>query len=141
MPTDFIHRLRVRYGECDPQGIVFNANYLLYFDVAFTEMWRAALGPWQRMVDHGFDLVVAETNLRFHSPARYDDELDLHLRVARLGRTALTTEIDIQRGHERLLAGWLRHVCVDIASWRKTALPEWVRDGLQPFVLDGGAPR
>ena len=50
MPEPFVHELRVRYGECDPQGIVFNANYLLYFDVAFTEMWRAAVGPWQEMV-------------------------------------------------------------------------------------------
>ncbi len=45
MPADFVHELRVRYGECDPQGIVFNANYLLYFDVAFTELWRAG---WTR---------------------------------------------------------------------------------------------
>jgi YbgC/YbaW family acyl-CoA thioester hydrolase len=50
MRTPFVHELRVRYGECDPQGIVFNANYLLYFDVAFTELWRAAVGPWQEMV-------------------------------------------------------------------------------------------
>ena len=41
----FRHLLRVRYGECDPQNIVFNANYLLYFDVAFTELWREAVGP------------------------------------------------------------------------------------------------
>ena len=45
MAASFVHELRVRYGECDPQGIVFNANYLLYFDVAFTELWREAVGP------------------------------------------------------------------------------------------------
>ena len=38
---DFVHELRVRYGECDPQGIVFNANYLAYFDHTVTELWRA----------------------------------------------------------------------------------------------------
>ena len=64
----YIHELRVRYGECDPQGIVFNANYLLYFDVAFTEMWRAAVGPWQEMVSRGIDAVVAETNISFRAP-------------------------------------------------------------------------
>ena len=53
MPAPFVHELRVRYGECDPQGIVFNANYLLYFDVAFAELWRAAVGPWQDMVTRG----------------------------------------------------------------------------------------
>jgi acyl-CoA thioester hydrolase len=134
VPAPFLHELRVRYGECDPQGIVFNANYLLYFDVAFTEMWRAAVGPWQEMVDSGIDAVVAETNLTFHAPARFDDELALHVQIARLGRTAVTTEIDVMRGDELLLAGWLRHVCVDTATWNKTEMPDWVRDGLRRFV-------
>src|ERR671926_16488 len=61
----FRHRLRVRYGECDPQGIVFNANYLAYFDVGITELWRATVGPWQVMVDRGVDMVVAEAGTRF----------------------------------------------------------------------------
>jgi acyl-CoA thioester hydrolase len=39
VPEIFVHELRVRYAECDPQNIVFNANYLVYFDVAFTELW------------------------------------------------------------------------------------------------------
>jgi acyl-CoA thioester hydrolase len=139
VPEDFVHELRVRYGECDPQGIVFNANYLLYFDVAFTEMWRAAVGPWQEMVERGIDAVVAESNLRFHAPARFDDELQLHVRVARLGTTAVTTEIDVMRGEELLLAGWLRHVCVDTRTWRKTTMPDWVRGGLERFTVPGAA--
>ena len=130
----FAHRLRVRYGECDPQGIVFNANYLLYFDVAFTELWREALGRWDDMVEKGIDAVVAEANVRFHAPARFDDELELRCEVARLGETSLTTEIAVMRGADLLVAGWLRHVIVDCASWRKTAIPAWVRDGLAPFA-------
>ena len=87
----FVHELRVRYGECDPQGIVFNANYLLYFDVAFTEYWRARVGPWQEMVQGGTDAVVAEANLRFRSPARFDDMLALEVTTEELGRTSTTT--------------------------------------------------
>src|ERR1700751_4050733 len=113
MASPFVHELRVRYGEFDPQGIVFNANYLLYFDVAFTELWRAAVGPWEDMGERGIDAGVAETNLRFYKPARFDDELQLHARIVRLGDTALATEIDVTRGEDLLLAGWLRHVCVD----------------------------
>ena len=134
LAAPFLHELRVRYGECDPQGIVFNANYLLYFDVAFTEMWRAAVGPWQEMVGRGIDAVVAETHLSFRAPARFDDELVLSVQVARLGTTALTTEIDVMRGEELLLAGWLRHVCVSTDTWRKTDIPTWVRDGLRRFA-------
>ncbi len=133
MPEAFVHELRVRYGECDPQGIVFNANYLLYFDVAFTELWRAAVGPWQEMVERGVDAVVAETNIRFRAPARFDDELRLTLQITRLGASAITTEIDVLRGDELLIEGWLRHVCVDRSDWRKTELPDWVRSGLRRF--------
>jgi YbgC/YbaW family acyl-CoA thioester hydrolase len=83
----FFHELRVRYGECDPQGIVFNANYLLYADVGFTELWREAVGPWQEMVAEGVDAVVAHADIDFRAPARFDDELRLGARVLRLGRT------------------------------------------------------
>lgn len=124
----------MRYGECDPQGIVFNANYLLYFDVAFTELWREAVGPWQTMVEQGVDAVVAETNLKFRAPARFDDELELRARVVQLGTTSITTEIDVVRDSELLVQGRLRHVCVANDTWRKTPLPEWVRSGLEPFA-------
>jgi acyl-CoA thioester hydrolase len=134
LPESFVHELRVRYGECDPQGIVFNANYLLYFDVAFTELWRAAVGPWQQMVAEGVDAVVAEANITFHAPARFDDQLELRAEVAQLGRTAVTTEIDVMRDGELLVAGRLRHVCVSTETWQKTDLPDWVRGGLERFA-------
>lgn len=129
-----MHKLRVRYGECDPQGIVFNANYLLYFDVAFTELWRAAVGPWQEMVQRGVDAVVADASLSFRAPARFDDQLDLTARVVRLGRSAITTEIDVARDGQLLVAGRLRHVCVSTETWSKTDVPNWVRSGLQRFA-------
>jgi acyl-CoA thioester hydrolase len=134
MASPFVHELRVRYGECDPQGIVFNANYLLYFDVAFTELWRAALGPWEEMVARGVDAVVAEANVRFHTPARFDDVLALPATVAQLGTTSMTTEIDVVRGGDVLVNGSLRHVFVERATWRKTAMPDWIRAGLEPFA-------
>jgi acyl-CoA thioester hydrolase len=136
LTAPFVHELRVRYGECDPQGIVFNANYLLYFDVAFTELWRAAVGPWQDMVERGVDAVVAEANLVYRAPARFDDELALQARITRLGATAITTEIDVLRDQELLVAGRLRHVCVATDTWSKIDLPEWVRRGLAPYALE-----
>jgi acyl-CoA thioester hydrolase len=133
-PPAYVHELRVRYGECDPQGIVFNANYLLYFDVAFTELWREAVGPWDEMVERGLDAVVAEANLRFRAPARYDDVLELRARVVRLGTTSLTTEIDVVRDEEVLVEGVLRHVLVDTRTWAKTEMPDWIGDGLRRFA-------
>lgn len=135
MTPPFAHELRVRYGECDPQGIVFNANYLLYFDVAFTELWRAAVGPWQEMVQRGIDAVVAEAGLRFRAPARFDDVLALEARVVDLGRTSLTTEIDVVRDGKTLVEGRLRHVVVDTRTWDRTPIPDWVREGLRGYVV------
>jgi len=134
MGDPYIHELRVRYGECDPQGIVFNANYLLYFDVAFTEMWRAAIGPWQDMPARGYDAVVGEAHLEFLSPARFDDVIECSVQIERLGSSGITTRIDVSRTGELLLSGRLRHVVVATDSWRKTAMPDWIRDGLRRFA-------
>ena len=129
----FAHELRVRYGECDPQGIVFNANYLAYFDVAVTELWREAIGPWHPMVDRGYDVVVAEANIRFRSPARFDDVIALGARVAELGTTSLRVELEIRRAGELLVEGWLRQVFVDAKTWGKTEIPDWAREALGRF--------
>jgi acyl-CoA thioester hydrolase len=134
-PAEFVHELRVRYGECDPQGIVFNANYLAYFDVAFTELWREAVGNWDDMVERGYDAVVAEANVRFRAPARFDDVIELRCRVARLGATSLTTEIDVVRDDELLVEGRLRHVIVDRETWSKTDMPDWIADGMRRFTV------
>jgi acyl-CoA thioester hydrolase len=136
LPTPFVHELRVRYGECDQQGIVFNANYLVYFDVAFTELWRAAVGPWKRLHDEGIDAVVGEANLDFRSPARDDEILELHARLTRLGSTSITTEIDYVRDGMLLVKARLRHVFLERATWSKTELPAWVREGLRPFAAE-----
>ena len=70
MPDSFVHRIRVRYGECDPQGIVFNANWLAYFDVVLTELWRECVRDYAEMVASGTDMVVAEAGVRFRGPPR-----------------------------------------------------------------------
>jgi acyl-CoA thioester hydrolase len=131
----FVHELRVRYGECDPQGIVFNANYLLYFDVAFTELWREALGAWTDMVERGVDAVVAEANIRFRAPARYDDVLQLQAGISDLGATSITTEIDVVRDGDPLVKGRLEHVFVDTTNWKRTEMPDWIRSGLEPYAV------
>ena len=132
--------MRVRYGECDPQGIVFNANYLLYFDVAFTELWREAIGPWQDMVERG-STPWLRRRTRYRAPARFDDVLQLRARITRLGTTSITTEIDVMRDGELLVEGRLQHVIVDAETWRKTEIPEWVREGLEPYAATGAAAK
>lgn len=133
----FRHRIRVRYSDCDPQGVLFNANYLTYFDIAITELWREALGSYAAMHELGADLVVAEANVRFRAPIAFDDEVDLVAAIARLGTTSLTTELRIESpGGELHAEGSLRHVVVELGTAEKTAIPESVREALTPYLID-----
>ena len=69
MGTPFRHRIRVRWNECDLQGVVFYANYLMYFDVAMTELWREAVEPFGDMNATGADMVVAEARIAYRASA------------------------------------------------------------------------
>lgn len=131
----FRHRLRVRYGECDAQGIVFNANYLAYVDVALTELWREAFGSYGAMVARGVDTVVHESNLLFRSSARFDDVLTIAGGFEPLGRTSAVLRLDFKREEQLLVEARLRYVFVDAERWEKTEIPAWVREGLAPYVL------
>jgi acyl-CoA thioester hydrolase len=141
MSERFRHRLRVRWAECDPQGVVFYPNYLAYFDHAMTELWRAAIGPFAEIHEHGIDMVVAEAGISYRASARFDDEIDLIASISRLGETSMTVELTVERadGGEVLAEGRLRHVFVDPDSFEKRPMPRAVRDGLARFAA-GGAP-
>jgi acyl-CoA thioester hydrolase len=135
-PAPFVHPLRVRYGECDPQQIVFNANYFAYFDVGMTELWRAAIGSYGLMMERGVDMVVAEASARFLGAARFDDALQLEVAITRLGRTACTTRHRVLRDGEVLVEGAMRHVFVDPHTLQKLPIPDWLRESLAPWLLD-----
>jgi acyl-CoA thioester hydrolase len=130
----FVHRLRVRYSECDQQGVVFNGHYLFFYDVAFTELWREAIGPWNDTVATGTDVVVAEVRLRYHEGARFDDELHIELPVARLGETSLTIEPTFRVGDRTIVTGEVRHVFIDPQAKAKKPIPAEVRSALEPYA-------
>ena len=127
------HTLRVRYGECDLQGVVFNAHYLNYFDTSITELWRSACGSYQAMLDRGVGIVLAEASVRFREPARFDEMLTLAVAVTHIGTTSVITRHTASHHGELLAEGELRHVLVDRMTVEKTPLPDWLRAGLEPF--------
>jgi acyl-CoA thioester hydrolase len=134
----FRHELRVRYAECDPQGVVFNAHYLAYFDTSINELIRAACGSYQAMLDRGVDMVVAEAQLRFRAPARFEEQLTLELAVAQLGTTSITGDHRITRDGDLLVEGLTRHVVVDRRTLGKTPIPDWLRGELAPWTVPRG---
>ena len=136
MAERFVHELRVRYGECDPQGIVFNANYLTYFDLTMSELWRE-LGGYQEMVEAGVDMVVAEATIRYLAPLRFDDEFEVVARVTRLGETSMITELVVEQGGEPAAEGELRHVFIAAGGGAKAPIPPAIRAGLERFAAPG----
>ena len=126
--------MRVRWSECDLQGVVFYANYLAYFDIAMTELWRDVVIPYGEMMETGADMVVAEARITYRASARFDDEIDLVAQVVNLGTTSMTTALHIERAPkgELLVEGELRHVFVDPETLRKREIPVAVREALTP---------
>ncbi len=115
----FSHPLRVRWAECDAQGIVFNVNYFLYFDVGMTEYMRALGFMGDKMVE--FFTVHAEADYR--APARFDDEVEVAIRCVRLGKTSMTLTAAIFRGDEVLTTGSLTYVHAEAETQKKSPLP------------------
>jgi acyl-CoA thioester hydrolase len=134
MPA-FAHKLRVRYHECDAQGVVFNANHFAYFDIGITELWREAFGSYQALLDEGTDVVVADAQASFYAPVHFDEEIELLLTIVRLGYTSMTTEIEEHRGSEVLVTGKLVHVFVDPKTMKKRRIPDHVKERLEPWAL------
>src|SRR5438552_450533 len=92
VPPPFVHHLRVRYHECDAQGIVFNAHHFAYFDVTLTELWREVFGSYDAMVQGGSDVVVVDAQASFQGSPRFDDDLDVEMTIASLGKSSMTSE-------------------------------------------------
>jgi acyl-CoA thioester hydrolase len=131
----FSHELRVRYGECDAQGVVFNANFLAYVDVVLTEIWRQTMGSYDLLLETGVDTVVGEANLRFLAPGRFDDVLRIEAGFDGLGTTSTVLKLWFRRDSDLLVEADIRYVFVDLKTWEKTPIPDEVRAGLEPLLL------
>jgi acyl-CoA thioester hydrolase len=128
----FSTRFRVRYSEIDGQKIVFNSRYLEYADVGLTEFWRwadlAALGP--EWMEAEFNVVRAQ--VEYKRPFRFDDLVEAHVRVARVGTSSMTMRIDLCHAETGELHAEVEMVSVhvDLAERRSKPIPEAVRAAL-----------
>ncbi len=112
----FSFPLRVRYSEVDAQGIVFNANYLNYFDVAVTEYFRAkGISYHDFVARYGLDFHVSHAELDYKAPARSDDELVIELTPTYSGAT-VHWQFRMVRASALLCSGKIDYVCVDKTS-------------------------
>lgn len=125
----FFHRLRVRWVEVDMQRIVFNAHYLMYFDTAMSDYWRALALPYDAsMHTLGGELYVKKASIEFHASAHADDQLDVALKCSRIGTSSLLFTGAIFRGEEHLISGELIYVFADPSTQTSKPVPTALRD-------------
>ena len=124
-----LHRLRVRWVEVDLQKIVFNGHYLMYFDTAMADYWRALALPYeQTMHALGGDLYVKKATVEYHASARYDDQLEVGLKCQRIGNSSIQFVGAIFCGDQLLITGELIYVYANPATQTSLPVPQSLRD-------------
>ena len=135
----FFHRLRVRWAEVDMQKIVFNAHYLMYFDTAIADYWRALALPYQASMDllEG-DLYVVKATVEFHASARVDDQLEVAMKCSHIGKSSMVFHGAIFRGDEHLISGEIVYVFADPSTQKSRPVPTALREILLGY--EAGEP-
>lgn len=123
----FFHPFRVRYSEIDRQGIAFNAHYLTWYDTAITEYFRWLPYAYHEQLHRtGTDFHTVRTVVEYARPIYFDEDIEVHARVAKLGRSSLTFLLEIHpAGDDALYAtGEVVWVNTDQTTRRAAPVPE-----------------
>ena len=134
-PKAVDHSVRVRYSETDSMGIVYHANYVVWFEIGRTEFCRAAGYPYRAMEEQGILILVTGVDCRYRRAAKYDDLVTIRTRMGDVGSRGLSFFYEVAlAGVGTLLAeGSTRHVFVDRTS-RPIPIPSSIRDAFGRFV-------
>ena len=125
----FSHQLRVRWSEVDAQGVVFNPHYLTFADIAVTEYYRAIGMPYPAAFDVTVaDLYARKTQIEYHASARFDDALDLFVRVSRLGRSSFDFHIEVTHVEEHISTIQMTYVHANLEKQQSVPLTQQFRD-------------
>jgi len=119
-------QIRVRYAETDKMGLLHHANYLVYFEQARTELLRSQGLTYRDMEDQGFFLVITNVEVKFKSPARYDDVLTVKTTVARSTQVRIEHMYEVSCEGRAIAEGKTTLACVD-RNGKLQALPDWFR--------------
>ena len=119
--------IRVRYAETDRMGLLHHANYLVYFEQGRTELLRSLGLAYKDLEDQGYLLVITRAEVRYRSPARYDDLLTLRTTVERTTAVRIDHRYELVRDGTLIAEGSTTLACVD-REGRVQALPKSFRE-------------
>jgi acyl-CoA thioester hydrolase len=135
-PFKFSARTRVGFSDTDAQGIVYYGRYNPYFDLARVEYLRR-LGLLQQRGEAG-DFVMRANDVEYFAPAVFDDEIEVFVRVSRLGRTSVTFEFAAYRlpDDQLMVTAHQTLVYVDLAERKACPVPDAFRNPVLGFEGD-----
>ena len=134
-PFKFSARTRVGFSDTDAQGIVYYGRYLPYFDLARVEYHRKLGLLDMEIGGEGVEFVMRALSVEYHAPAVFDDEIEVDVRVARIGKTSATYEFAAYRARDDVLMVNARQtlVLVDLDERKACPIPELFRDPIRSF--------
>jgi YbgC/YbaW family acyl-CoA thioester hydrolase len=123
---------KIRYSDCDPQGIVFNGNYARYWDDALTDWFEASGLGGEGLGGTGVDVVTARIEMDFRASAGLGDTLETDIAVERVGNTSMTLTFTTSRLSDDTVVTEGREVLVfvDREDFRPTQVPDDVKNKL-----------
>jgi acyl-CoA thioester hydrolase len=137
-PFKFSARTRVGFSDTDAQGIVYYGRYLPYFDLARVEYHRKLGLLDMEIGDDGVEFVMRALAVEYHAPAVFDDEIEVDVRVARIGNTSATYEFAAYRARDDALMvnATQTLVLVDLDERKACPIPDAFRDTIRAFEGD-----
>jgi acyl-CoA thioester hydrolase len=148
MSHNFRYLLRVRYSECDAQGVVFNAKYAEYADVAVTEFMRAIWGDYLNLSKRGLDNQVVDLHIQWLAPAKFDDVIQIDVETIRLGNSSYTVrstfslyesqtpESQAPEIQSQIATADITYVMVSTPEFKKCNVPDDLRKALELGAVD-----
>ncbi len=124
---------RVPYADTDQMGVVYYANYLVYFERSRTDMLRSVGFPYREMEAAGFMLPVSEAHCRYFRPAEYDDLLTFRSWIREMRGVRLTVATEVRRDETLLVSGSVTLACVN-RDRKIVRLPELFVEKCRPFL-------
>ncbi|MBW2176378.1 MAG: acyl-CoA thioesterase, partial [Deltaproteobacteria bacterium] len=140
-PMSFRSKLKIRFGDIDRAGIVYYPRFLHYFHVALEEFFESALGvEYPTVINHhrvGLPSVHLETD--FMQPLCYGDKIEVEVSVLNLGNASIKFGYRVFRKGEDVprVTGHNITVCVDMDTFEKRDIPEFLRDSLKKYLRPG----
>ena len=129
--------VRVYYEDTDAGGVVYHSNYLNFMERARTE-WLRALGFEQPQLraDLGVIIVVHSMQVEFKSPAYFNDMLDIHCKLTKIGHGSIEMEQVIMRGQHLLIKAQVKLAFVNAETFKPLGIPAVIKAAMQPKLVD-----